>query len=167
MFQHKTRLINIALLIGAVALAVHLYIKYRVVPEIAFSTMKLATPEGQSVDWKSYQGKTIFLNFWGTWCPDCIREMPSIIELKEQLKNDNVVFVFVSDDSPEKINRFRERKGYDLNYLIYQGNGLKELGINTYPTTYVIRPNGEIAFSKIGSAEWNSPSMANRIRSLK
>ncbi|TND09942.1 MAG: thiol:disulfide interchange protein TlpA [Bacteroidetes bacterium] len=159
----KTRLVQIVLLIAGIAIAVNLYFKYRVAPDIAFPTLKLKTMDGAEVKISDYRGKVIFLNFWATWCGDCIREMPSIIKAQEQLKNDSIVFLFVSDETAEKVKAFDERKGYGLNYLL-SAQTMHELEINAIPTTYLIGKDGKVKFTKVGRDEWDSPDMIGRIR---
>ena len=59
----------------------------------------------QAVDLEKYKGKTLFLNFWATWCKPCLEEMPSIKKAQEILKNENIVFLFASDETMEQIEK--------------------------------------------------------------
>lgn len=159
----KTRIIQLVLLVAGIALAIHLYLKYRVAPGIAFSDLPLKTMNGAPARISDYQGKVVFLNFWATWCGDCIREMPSIISAQQQLKNEPVVFLFISDESAEKVAAFEARKQFGLNYLLTEKK-LAGLDIHAIPTTYLIGKDGKVKFSKVGSADWNSPDLVERIR---
>src|SRR5690625_2274692 len=66
---------------------------------------RLLDENGKIVNLSEFEGKHIFMNFWATWCPPCIAEMPSINELYNEM-NDEVVFVMIStDDSFQKADR--------------------------------------------------------------
>jgi len=101
------------------------------------------------------QGEVLFINFWATWCPPCIAEMPAI----QNLYNDygkQVKFYLVSNENSEVIQRFLNKNGY--NFPVHQSlsapPSLLESG--SLPTTYIIDKRGEIVVKKIGVADWNS-----------
>ena len=75
---------------------------------------KLATLEGEHINFEIFKGKTVFFNIWATWCPPCIAEMPSIVKLHKEMGND-VAFVMIAFDKDfEKAKEFNKRKGYNL-----------------------------------------------------
>ena len=84
--------INLVCFILGGILLIHLYIKYRVAPDLDFSELKLKTTEGKSIDISDYRGKVVFLNFWQTWCGPCREEMPSIEYAKENIDSTKIVF---------------------------------------------------------------------------
>lgn len=149
----------------ALALGVHLYYKYRVAPDIAFGSLTLYTPEGEAKKLSDYKGKTIFLNFWATWCADCLREMPSMVNAQQQLDPEKIVFVLISDEAPEKVAAFRDRKNYPFEFLVVR-QPVTELGIHSIPTTYFINKSGEVISTKVGAEKWDSPEMVERLRNL-
>jgi len=161
----RSNLLQIVLILAGIGLAAHLYIKYRVAPDMRFAELKLSTLEGTPAKLSDYKGKAIFLNFWASWCGDCIKEMPSIEKAQQLLQNDNVVFLLVSDESAEKVKAFQERKPYDFNYLL-SAQPFDELGIHAIPTTYLINKNGEVVYTKVGGEDWSMPEMVERIRNL-
>ena len=74
-------------------------------PPLTAQQIKLIDLDNQYVDLADYKGKTIFLNFWATWCKPCIEEMPAIAKAQELLKNEPVVFILASNEPKEKTDR--------------------------------------------------------------
>lgn len=74
----------------------------------------------QPVPFSRFKGKTVFLNFWATWCPPCVREMPSIEELARnpRLRDKNIAFVCVSRDvSTELVRQYVADKNWPMTIL--------------------------------------------------
>src|SRR5687767_1362356 len=65
----------------------------------SLESVKLTDLENKIIDIRQYSGKTVFINFWATWCKPCIAEMPSIQKAQEILKNKEVVFLLASSES--------------------------------------------------------------------
>lgn len=105
-----------------------------------------------------YKGKTVFLNFWATWCGPCKREMPSIEKLYNELgKNqEDVVFLGVanpqvdgnpraSDGPMEKVLQYLDEGGYTFPTVMdTTGDVFMQYGITSFPTTFMIDKNGNI-----------------------
>lgn len=119
---------------------------------------QLQDMDGQVVDFKSFKDKKILVNFWATWCPPCIAEMPSMQALYEDY-SDKVAFVFVTNDDRAVVAKFINKNGYT--FPIYQAVSAapSELESDALPTTYLINEKGEILIDKTGAANWNSKSV--------
>lgn len=114
-----------------------------------------------------YKGKTIFLNFWATWCPPCIAEMPNIQALYDEIDSDNIKFVMVSlDEDFSRAQKFVEKKNYT--FPIYYLNGRKPMVYNStvVPTTYVISPEGNIVLERRGMADYHTTSFKTFLEEL-
>lgn len=123
--------------------------------------------DGQDLKMADVKGKVVFLNFWATWCPPCVAEMPGIQQLHEKLKDGGVVFVCVSNEETSKVSRFVKEKGFT--FPIYTMHGappgvFKTRGI---PATFILSPDGKIAFKHIGSAKWDDEKSIDFIKGLK
>ena len=69
----------------------------------------LQAPPGASTDWEKLKGKVVVIEFWATWCGSCISEIPHLNQLADQLANEPIVFVSISDDSEEQLRGFLKR----------------------------------------------------------
>lgn len=123
------------------------------VNESIIAKIKIKDLNNQPIDLNQYQGKTIFINFWASWCGPCIKEMPSIERAKDILKNSNIEFLFASNESVEQIKGFTTKRNLNLHYVQLQN--LEELNIQALPTTFIISPDGELVFSETGYREWD------------
>lgn len=107
-----------------------------------------------------YKGKTVFLNFWATWCPPCREEMPDIEKLYEKWGEnaDNLVIMTVASPNIGReqdegyIKNFVTEKGYKFPVLLDKDGTLtRRMGIVAYPTTFMIDRNGKI-FARMSGA---------------
>jgi peroxiredoxin len=108
---------------------------------------------GANVKFASYKGKIILLNFWATWCEPCKEEIPDLITLQEQYKNDLVVLGFSIDDTAEELKAYAAE--YPFNYPVLVGAGHENIqeaygpmwGV---PVTVIIGRDGKIAKKQSG-----------------
>jgi len=122
--------------------------------------------DGQDFKMADVKGKVVFLNFWATWCPPCVAEMPSIQRLHEKLKDEGVIFVCISNEEASKVNQFAKEKGFT--FPIYTMHGAPPLVFKTrgIPSTFILSPDGKIAFKHIGSAKWDDDNSIDFIKGL-
>lgn len=109
---------------------------------------------GNSHTLSDYKGKTVFLNFWATWCPPCRAEMPDIQELYEtydQEGDDALVILGVAspniggEQSEEGVKKFLEDNGYTYPVLMdTTGEQFMNYGVFSYPTTFMIDRDGNV-----------------------
>ncbi len=116
---------------------------------------QLVDLEGSSINFSKSEGKVTLINFWATWCPPCIAEMPSMQNLYNEY-GDKVDFYFVSLEDAEILQRFIQKKGYRLPIYIPKEQLPDALETNSFPTTYLISKKGEIVIEKVGAANWDS-----------
>jgi thiol-disulfide isomerase/thioredoxin len=130
--------------------------------------MPLLSMDGERVSLQDFEGKTIFLNFWATWCPPCIAEMPNIQKLYEDFENyDDIVFVMLSlDEDPNKARSFMERKEFTMPVYFLLGRKPGVYDSTVVPTTYVISPEGNIVMEKRGMANYNTASFKDFLNKL-
>ena len=122
---------------------------------------------GGVLDVEELKGKVVFINFWATWCPPCIAEMPSIQKLYDNYKdNPDIAFIILNVEGPEekKVGKFLSKKGYT--FPIYFPNATqipKVYESNGIPTTFVIGKDGFIAYKKVGMANYDSDNFVKFI----
>jgi thiol-disulfide isomerase/thioredoxin len=164
MFQKKNAF-RIVIIVLVLSVGVRQFYKYRVAPDIAFAGLQLYTPEGEARSLADYRGKTIFLNFWATWCADCIKEMPSMVNAQQQVDPNKFVFVLISDEAPETVAAWRDRRKYPFEFLVIR-KPVGELGIHAIPTTYLLNKSGEVISTKVGGEKWDAPEMIERLKKM-
>ncbi len=121
--------------------------------------------EGNQVSLSELNNKPVFLNFWATWCPPCIAELPSIKDLHNNF-GDKVNFILVSNESRAKVRAFAKKKGFE-NLPFYQNNSLpSDFESNSIPTTFIIDNQGKVVLSKKGVAKWNSGSVEKLLEEI-
>lgn len=111
------------------------------------------------------KGKVVLINFWATWCPPCIAEMPSMQALYNDYK-DKVVFLFVTNDWFSEINPFLVKNHYTFKVYRPATDYPKFFNITTIPKTFLIDKNGNIIIDENGAADWNSAKIRATIDGL-
>lgn len=124
--------------------------------------------QGNIIHFSTLKGKTIFVNFWATWCPPCIAEMPDIDELYTELKDHkNIAFVIISvDSSPEKAFAFKKKKEFNMPVYFLESRLPEVYDAHSIPTTYVISPTGKIVSERHGMAKYTSDHFKNFLKNL-
>ncbi len=112
-----------------------------------------------------YEGEVVLINFWATWCPPCIAEMPSFQDLYADYQ-DKIIFIFVSSEDHETVRGYLNRKNMTLPAYRPLSQPPQPLNGNTLPTTYLINREGNIVIEKVGAADWNSDAVRKTIDGL-
>jgi Thiol-disulfide isomerase and thioredoxins len=112
----------------------------------------------EKVNLSRSEGKVILINFWATWCPPCVAEMPYLQKLYETYK-DEVDFYFVTSEVRDKLQLFLDKKGYDIPVYIPLEREPDLLENTSLPTTFLISQTGEIIIRKVGAASWNNEAI--------
>jgi peroxiredoxin len=128
----------------------------------------LSTPDGKKISLKDFKGKTVFLNFWATWCVPCREEMTAMEKLYQEYKDKKfvVLAVNVKDRRQEALAFVKELK---LTYPIAfdpEAQVATLYGAWGLPTTYLIGPNGQGLARGWGPAEWYSPAARKMFQEL-
>jgi cytochrome c biogenesis protein CcmG, thiol:disulfide interchange protein DsbE len=114
------------------------------------------------------RGQIVVLNFWATWCPPCVEETPSLLEMQRRMKDKGVVVLAISLDADDAAyHRFLKEHNVDL--LTVRDNDQKSnnlYGTFRFPETYVIDRNGVLRRKFIGPVDWNSPDITQFLSRL-
>lgn len=116
------------------------------------SNFTLPDLSGNPVRLDNYAGMNVLINTWATWCPPCRAEMPELVEYYTNHRHQNFVILAINaGESAEKAGAFADEMGMgfpvllDTDYRVLDG-----LGINNYPTSILVGPDGVIKKIKIG-----------------
>jgi len=134
---------------------------------LTINSVKTSTQSGSAVDFtftyngketsfsEFTKGKVVFLNFWGTWCPPCRKEIPDIISIQNDLKDKNFMVIGIAmerdRDPMSKVQSFSKTQG--INYINFiSTNDLINAygGVSAVPTTMIIDKDGKIAEKIVG-----------------
>ena len=126
--------------------------------------------EDRPVSFSQFKGKPIFLNFWATWCGPCVHEMPSIDSLARdpRLQGKSIEFLCVStDDDSETVRQFLKGRNLGMTFLRVKDGKIPPVFYSEgIPATFLITPDGRIAASEIGSADWHEPRVIEFLEKL-
>lgn len=130
--------------------------------------LNLPAHAGDSVSLDDLKGQVVLLNFWASWCPPCLHEMPSMTRLKDQLNQQD--FEILAVNLAEQVEDFESfLKANPVNFPVLldpQGQAIKNWRIMAYPTTYLIDKQGQIRYGLFGGTEWDQPHHIERIQQL-
>jgi cytochrome c biogenesis protein CcmG/thiol:disulfide interchange protein DsbE len=108
-----------------------------------------------------YRGQVVVLNFWATWCPPCVEETPSLVQMQQRLKDKGIVVLAVSTDADDAAYH-RFIKDHNVNLLTVRdakqtSNSL--YGTVMFPETWIIDRNGVVRRKFVGAVDWNTPEV--------
>lgn len=130
----------------------------------------LTDSQGNNVTLSDYRGKVVMINFWATWCPPCVEELPTMKRLKANFSDKpfEILAINMGEDITDII-KFVERTKFDLNFpllvdpITSVADAYKVKGL---PATLFVDKQGRFAFGGVGSRDWNSEASRNQITPL-
>lgn len=122
----------------------------------------------RTVTLSQLKGQIVVLNFWATWCPPCIEEMPSLVQMQQRMRSKGITVLAVSIDVDE--NAYREfLKQHGVNLLTVRDPEQKTptlYGTFKWPETYIIDRNGVVRRKFIGAVDWTEPDVIEYLSRL-
>jgi thiol-disulfide isomerase/thioredoxin len=119
----------------------------------AQADFKMTDTNGKTHSLSGYKGKWVLVNYWATWCPPCLEEIPDLIALHENKKNNLVVLGIALDyRSAKQVTEFAD--GLLVSYPIVLGNPkiTNQIGpVQGLPTTYLFNPEGKMVAQQVGA----------------
>lgn len=139
----------------------------RVIPA---SDFELQDMDEEKVKFSKYHGKVILLNFWATWCPPCIREMPSMERLHQQVDAEDFKVLAVNQmEDVDQVFAFTGQLDVDPTFEILfdtTSEVSQAYAVRGLPTTYLIDKQGKIRYRAVGGREFNHPEVIKIINKL-
>jgi len=123
---------------------------------------------GNVVSVNSLKGKVVFINFWATWCPPCIHEMPSIDALRKSFKGeDRIAFLMVDvDNKIAQSTAFMKDNNYDLPVYTPAGPIPSDYLGGAIPTTVILNKRGEMVGRLEGGRDYTDPQIVKALKEL-
>lgn len=123
-------------------------------------TFHLADINGVVFDSSELKGKIVFLNFWTTWCPTCVAEMPGMEKLYQTLKNKDFTIVAINIKEPlSRVKNFVNSHKLTFTTLLDTDGAVTEsFSVFATPTTFIFGKSGQLLDTVIGSRKWDSKS---------
>ena len=129
----------------------------------------LPDTNGQQHRLSDYRGAPVILNFWATWCPPCREEIPSMNRAWQVLRQEGIAILAVNvGEDEDTIFIFTADYPAEFPLLLDRtGEIIGQWPVKGLPTTFVIAPDGTIAYRAIGGREWDDKALLEMIRDLK
>jgi cytochrome c biogenesis protein CcmG, thiol:disulfide interchange protein DsbE len=132
-------------------------------PQVGMPAPDFALPdlEGRVHGLADFRGRVVVLNFWATWCPPCIDEMPSLERLHQALGERGVAVIAVSvDERFSDVPAFVEK--FHLTFPVLYDEGKKvsrKYQSFKYPETYILDRDGRLKSKVVGPRDWSAPTV--------
>jgi len=122
----------------------------------------------RQVSLDQFRGQVVVLNFWATWCPPCVEELPSLMNLQERMRTRGVIVLGVSIDvDGDAYHRFL--RVHNINFLTVRDPQQKVAamyGTTGWPETYIIDRRGMLQRKFVGPVDWNSSEVIDFLNRL-
>jgi peroxiredoxin len=140
-----------------------------VAPPRAAPDFALADVDGNLHHLDEYLGKPLIVNFWATWCPPCIEEMPSMNRAWHLVKGEGIAMLAINvGEDEDTVFTFTADYPVDFPLLLDEnGTAVHEWGVLGLPTTFVVDPRGRIVYQAVGGRAWDDPVLLDQVRALK
>ena len=125
---------------------------------------------GDLIDLYCFRGKILLINFWASWCPPCIQELPSLSDLAEKYE-ENIIVVALSTESPKRVKDFIEQSFPDLSARLkvaQVGKTQKAMYFpeDKLPVTYIFNKKGLLQWKELGVKDWSDPKLVQQLLQL-
>ncbi len=133
-------------------------------------TLSLQDLKGETHTLEQYKGSVVLVQFWATYCPPCIKEMPSMNNLQSKLKKAGMPFKILAINMAEtkaEVEKFAKIVKPEFTILMNEdGSSVQKWHVFAAPSNFLINKQGEIAYTLFGGVEWDSEEITNKITQL-
>lgn len=131
--------------------------------------LQLKNLKAEVINLADMRGRVVLVNFWASWCPPCVHEMPSMQRLQNMFSDKpfTILGINMAEDR-ETVKTFLNTKvRVDFPILLdSDGSALKRWGVFAFPTSYVVDKKGQIRYALFGGLEWDTPDIIQKISAL-
>jgi thiol-disulfide isomerase/thioredoxin len=135
---------------------------------VAAPNFELPDAQGRMVSLRAQKGHPVAVNFWATWCPPCVEEVPSLESFAASIEGTDMRLLAVSvDDDWDAIRKFFV-KGTKIGVLLDKSHTIpKTFGTTQYPETYFLDGEGRVRYYFANSRNWAKPEAVACLESLR
>jgi thiol-disulfide isomerase/thioredoxin len=134
----------------------------------AAAVLQLSDLDGKGWELAALRGEVVLINFWATWCPPCVEEIPSLGRLNKKLAGRpfRVISVDVGEEA-QQVRDFLKRVPADYPVLLDpEGSSTGPWKIRAFPTSFLIDRQGRLRYGYFGGLQWDAPEVVARIEAL-
>jgi peroxiredoxin len=139
-----------------------------IVGEIA-PDFQLEDTKGSKISLSELRGKVVMVNFWATWCPPCIEEMPSMERLHEVMAADDFVMLAINTEQNGRsvVSDFLKKTPYTFPILYDDKGDVQKLyGVYKFPESFIVDKDGKVVEKIIGPLDWSSTKTIKYLKGL-
>ncbi len=117
---------------------------------------------------QDYRGRVTVVNFWATWCPPCVQEIPSLNRLAQAMQGEPFRLVSVNyAQGGQTIQAFMKKVQVDFPVLVdADGSEAAQWNVIAFPSTFVVGPDGRIRYGVNAAIHWDSPAVLAKLKQL-
>jgi thiol-disulfide isomerase/thioredoxin len=130
-------------------------------------SVPLTTLDGRPANLSQFRGKVVLVNFWASWCPPCLAEMPGLQALYQKVDTSKVAFVLISlDANQNKARALLKRKHYTMPVFFPVADLPAPFNSPSIPYTVILTPQGRVADRHSGMADYDTPEFKAALEKL-
>jgi len=140
-----------------------LYIRFIAVPDLPVQSTVLTDRRGAKYDLRTDDHPFILISYVQSWCGDCIREIPAMIQLQKEIGTEKIQLILISDEPSEKIHLIEKK--FDGAIKVHQSDkAMSDIDIHVFPTTFLLGPDRKILLVKKEGFDWNGEEVKALVR---
>lgn len=148
----KTLLLTMTILVLTISNGLTVEMQNQKAPDFTLKDM-----QGKNVSLSDFKGRIVLVNFWATWCPPCIEEMPSMEKLHQKFKGEDFVLLAVNteENGKQMVETFLKKNPFTFTILLDGDAKVQQLfNVFRLPETVIINRHGEIVTKVLGGRDW-------------
>jgi thiol-disulfide isomerase/thioredoxin len=130
--------------------------------------LALSDIDGRTRSLAEFRGRVTLINFWASWCPPCLQEMPALLRLQQMMQGKP--FAILGINVAEGIRRVRTvASQLDLTFAVLldpDSRAFRQLGAEVLPSSYILDGDGIIRFAVFGAVDWDSDAIQDTLETL-
>lgn len=138
-------------------------------PEVSTSpSLPIITSDGSKTTPAALATMPLLINFWASWCPPCVHELPDLAILDKALRPEGMAVLLIGIDNkpPEESEEFLNQRGVKvpLSYYDPTGEVVGAVPIRAMPTSLLVQKGGKVVGTIVGPREWSSPPVIEAVK---